>query len=89
MTTKTREELYKEECSKMTIPNHSVYDNYEFFYISGRKASDQEIEQLKNIVKKLLELETHYEDCSWFSDDEDCDCGTEKNYYSKAREILK
>ena len=38
-------------------------------------------------ISKLLDIESHYEDCSYHSDDDTCDCGNESNYYKPARDF--
>lgn len=49
------------------------------------------IEQLEIAIKhisRLLDLESHYEDCTYHSDDDEtCDCGNESNYYKPARDF--
>lgn len=56
---------------------------------------DTKIQQLKQQlaeavehIGKLMNLESHFQDCSYYSDDETCDCGTEERVYEPARQFL-
>ena len=57
--TDTNEKKWREECSKLEIPNQSVYDNFEWFYIKGRKKAHSENEDAFKAF--TLDLADRYE----------------------------